>query len=93
MSDIGTTSSAVSTPTAESLRQLHRKLDRRCARAAEALAAMRDEGAALTRRGPDFSVGHLRLDAAAAAIVLACAHVAAVNDLLGNAQTWRWADE
>jgi hypothetical protein len=27
----------------------------------------------------------------AAAIVPACANVVAVNDLLGNAQTWRWA--
>jgi hypothetical protein len=84
--------SARSIPTAESLRQLHHKLDRRCARAAEALAAMREKGAALTRRGPGFSVGHLRLDAAAAAVVLACADVAAVNDLFGNAQTWRWAE-
>jgi hypothetical protein len=84
---------ALGTPTAKSLRRLRRKLDRRCARAAEALAAMRDEGAALIRRGPDFSVGHLRLDATAAAIVLACANVVAVNDLFGNAQTWRWADE
>ena len=76
--------SALSPPTAESLRRLHRKLDRRCARAAESLAALRDEGGRHTARArflggtpaPGCSCRRL-----------ACANVVAVNDLLGNAQT------